>query len=75
MCHRTYQERQLKFLKWQRDTLEPILAGINAAIETVGNLEISTLEKSLPTLATVSGAAPMIGFLGTVMGMIRAFLT
>lgn len=49
------------------------LNDINAAIETVGNLEISQLEKNLPTLATVSGAAPMIGFLGTVMGMIRAF--
>ncbi len=49
------------------------LNDINAAIETVGNLEISTLEKSLPALATVSGAAPMIGFLGTVIGMIRAF--
>lgn len=49
------------------------LNDINAAIETVGNLEISTLEKGLPTLATVSGAAPMIGFLGTVIGMIRAF--
>jgi len=49
------------------------LNDINTAIENVGNLEISQLEKNLPTLATVSGAAPMIGFLGTVMGMIRAF--
>lgn len=49
------------------------LNDINAAIENVGNLEISKLEKSLPTLATVAGAAPMMGFLGTVMGMIRAF--
>lgn len=49
------------------------LNDINAAIENVGNLEISKLEKNLPALATVSGAAPMIGFLGTVMGMIRAF--
>ncbi|HSH52604.1 MAG TPA: MotA/TolQ/ExbB proton channel family protein [Bacteroidales bacterium] len=49
------------------------LNDINAAIENVGNLEISKLEKSLPALATAAGAAPMIGFLGTVMGMIRAF--
>lgn len=49
------------------------LNDINAAIENIGNLEVSKLEKSLPMLATVSGAAPMIGFLGTVMGMIRAF--
>ncbi len=46
---------------------------VNAAIENIGNLEVSKLEKNLPTLATVAGAAPMIGFLGTVMGMIQAF--
>ncbi|MCW3805984.1 MotA/TolQ/ExbB proton channel family protein [Plebeiibacterium marinum] len=49
------------------------LQDVNTAIENVGNLEISRLEKGLPTLATVSGGAPMIGFLGTVIGMIRAF--
>ncbi len=49
------------------------LNDINAAIENVGKLEIYKLEKGLPFLATVAGAAPMIGFLGTVMGMIRAF--
>ncbi|MFH2094286.1 MAG: MotA/TolQ/ExbB proton channel family protein [Bacteroidota bacterium] len=49
------------------------LEDINTAIENVGRMEISKLERGLATLATVSGAAPMIGFLGTVMGMIRAF--
>jgi biopolymer transport protein ExbB len=49
------------------------LNDITTAIENVGKLEISKLEKGLPTLATAAGAAPMIGFLGTVMGMIRAF--
>lgn len=49
------------------------LNDISAAIENVGKLEIYKLEKGLPTLATVAGAAPMIGFLGTVMGMIIAF--
>ncbi len=49
------------------------LQDVNTAIENVGNLEISRLEKGLPTLATVSGGAPMIGFLGTVIGMIKAF--
>lgn len=49
------------------------LNDINTAIENVGKLEIYKLEKGLPTLATVAGAAPMIGFLGTVMGMIKAF--
>ena len=49
------------------------LNDINAAIENVGKLEVAKLEKGLATLATVAGAAPMLGFLGTVMGMIRAF--
>lgn len=46
---------------------------VNAAVENVGNLEVAKLEKGLPMLATVAGGAPMIGFLGTVMGMIQAF--
>lgn len=49
------------------------LKDINAAIENTGKLEVSSLEKNLPTMATISGAAPMIGFLGTVIGMILAF--
>ena len=49
------------------------LSDIIAAIENIGKLEIYKLEKGLPTLATVAGAAPMIGFLGTVIGMIIAF--
>jgi len=49
------------------------LNDVNAAIENVGKLEIYKLEKGLPVLATVAGAAPMIGFLGTVIGMIKAF--
>lgn len=49
------------------------LNDINAAIETVGKLEVSRLEKNIAGLATIAGAGPMLGFLGTVMGMIRAF--
>jgi biopolymer transport protein ExbB len=49
------------------------LNDINAAIENVGKLEVSKLEKNIAGLATISGAGPMLGFLGTVMGMIRAF--
>lgn len=49
------------------------LNDVNTAIENVGNIEISKLEKGLPVLASVAGGAPMIGFLGTVMGMIQAF--
>ncbi len=49
------------------------LTDVNAAIENIGNLEVQKLEKGLPVLASVAGGAPMIGFLGTVMGMIQAF--
>ncbi len=49
------------------------LGDINAAIENVGKLEVSKLEKNIAGLATISGAAPMLGFLGTVIGMVRAF--
>ena len=48
------------------------LDDINTAIETAGKLEIYQLEKNVSVLATISGAAPMIGFLGTVIGMILA---
>ena len=46
---------------------------IKASIENIGKLEIYNLEKNLSTLATISGAAPMIGFLGTVIGMVMVF--
>ena len=49
------------------------LADIQAAVENMGNVEVARLEKGLPMLATIAGGAPMIGFLGTVTGMIRAF--
>ncbi len=50
------------------------LKNIEVSIENVGKIEIYKLEKNLNLLATVSGAAPMIGFLGTVAGMIQAFI-
>lgn len=49
------------------------LEDINTAIENAGNLELYKLEKNTSMLATISGAGPMIGFLGTVIGMILAF--
>lgn len=49
------------------------LKDISAAVENVGRLEIGRLEKRLSVLATIAGAAPMIGFLGTTIGMVRAF--
>ena len=49
------------------------LADIQTAVENTGNLEVARLEKGLPFLATCAGGAPMVGFLGTVVGMIQAF--
>ncbi len=49
------------------------LSDINTAIENIGKLEVSRLEKNIAALATISGAAPMLGFLGTVIGMVQAF--
>jgi biopolymer transport protein ExbB len=49
------------------------LQDISIAIENVGKLEISKLEKGFPTLATITGAEPMLGFLGTVIGMVQSF--
>lgn len=49
------------------------ISDISNAMESQGNLEVSKLEKNLNILASASGAAPMLGFLGTVIGMIMAF--
>lgn len=49
------------------------LTDIQTAVENMGNVEISRLEKGMPYLATIAGGAPMLGFLGTVIGMIQAF--
>ena len=50
------------------------LKDISASIENVGKLEIYSLEKNLSLLATIAGVAPMIGFLGTVIGMVQVFV-
>ena len=51
------------------------MTDVTSAIENVGNIEISKLEKGLPILATTAAGAPMIGFLGTVTGMVKAFMS
>lgn len=51
------------------------LKTIEASIENVGKIEVFKLEKNLPTLATIAGSAPMMGFLGTVIGMVEAFIS
>lgn len=50
------------------------LKNIEASIENVAKIEIFKLEKNLSTLATIAGSAPMMGFLGTVIGMVKAFI-
>lgn len=49
------------------------VAELRAVVESSANLEVSAMEKGLSTLATCSGMAPIIGFLGTVVGMVQAF--
>jgi biopolymer transport protein ExbB len=49
------------------------LSDINTTIENVGNVEVGKLEKGVTLLSMIASASPMIGFLGTVTGMIRAF--
>jgi biopolymer transport protein ExbB len=51
------------------------LKNIEASIENVGKIEVFKLEKNLPTLSTIAGAVPMMGFLGTVIGMVEAFIS
>ena len=62
----------LMFLPGSQISDKP-LKDISVAVENVGKLEVYKLEKGMPILATISGAAPMLGFLGTVTGMIRTF--
>lgn len=50
------------------------LNDVTAAIENVGRLEIYKLEEGLPTLASCAGGAPMLGFFGTVIGMVQSFM-
>jgi biopolymer transport protein ExbB len=49
------------------------LQDIKAAIDNIGQVEIYKLEKGLPVLASCAGGAPMLGFLGTVLGMVKTF--
>lgn len=49
------------------------MSDVLVAIENVGNIEIAKLEKGLSFMATIAGGGPMIGFLGTVIGMVQAF--
>jgi Biopolymer transport proteins len=55
------------------DRMGKPMSDIQTAVENTANVEVARLEKGLTTLATIAGGAPMIGFLGTVVGMVQAF--
>ena len=57
----------------KEDTPAAHMQDVQVAVENVGNLEVSILEKGLVLMATIAAGAPMLGFLGTVLGMIQTF--
>lgn len=72
LCEK-YDTPVARLIKKGIERLGRPLSDIQTAIENSGNVEIARLEKGLPTLATIAGGSPMIGFLGTVLGMVQAF--
>ena len=72
LCHK-YDTPTARLVEKGIERIGRPLPDIQAAVENMGNVEVARLEKGLPMLATISGGAPMIGFLGTVTGMIQAF--
>ena len=72
LCHQT-NTPSARMIEKGITRLGRPMEDVLVAIENVGNLEISKLERRLPFLATIAGGAPMIGFFGTVTGMVRAF--
>ncbi|MDG4944834.1 MotA/TolQ/ExbB proton channel family protein [Weeksellaceae bacterium KMM 9713] len=73
LCRRTNSPEARMIQKGLQRIGRP-LKEISDAIENTGRLEVYKLEKNINYLATIAGAAPMIGFLGTVIGMIMAFM-
>lgn len=72
LCRRTNSPEARMIQKGLQRIGRP-LKEISDAIENTGRLELYKLEKNINYLATIAGAAPMIGFFGTVIGMIMAF--
>lgn len=72
LCRRT-DSPQARMVEKGITRLGRPLADVTVAIENVGRLEVRKLEKRFPTLATIAGAAPLMGFFGTVIGMVQAF--
>ena len=72
LCRR-YDNPVARMIETGINRLGRPLTDIQSAIENTGNVEVARLEKGLPLLASIAGGAPMIGFLGTVLGMVKAF--
>ncbi len=72
-CH-SYRTPIARMIEKGLERLGRPMSDVQNAVENVANLEVSKLENGLPFLATVAGGAPMIGFLGTVLGMVRTFM-
>ena len=72
LCRR-YNSPVARLIEKGIERLGRPLQDIQTAVENTGSVEVARLEKGLPMLATIAGGAPMIGFLGTVTGMISAF--
>ncbi|MDR0509672.1 MAG: MotA/TolQ/ExbB proton channel family protein [Rikenellaceae bacterium] len=73
LCHRS-NSPVARMIEKGVERLGRPLADVQNSIENVANVEVSKLENGLPFLATIAGGAPMIGFLGTVLGMVQAFM-
>ncbi len=73
LCERNNDKPIVRLIEKGISRLGRPLSDIREAVENVGNAEVARLERGLPTLASIAGGAPMIGFLGTVLGMIQAF--
>ncbi|MDR1722996.1 MAG: MotA/TolQ/ExbB proton channel family protein [Tannerella sp.] len=72
LCHKT-RNPGARMIEKGISRLGRPMNDVLVAIENVGNMEVAKLEKGFPVLATIAAGAPMLGFLGTVTGMVRAF--
>ena len=74
LCRRT-DSPVARMIEKGIDRIGRPMGDIQTSIENVANVEVAKLESGLPWLASISGGAPMIGFLGTVVGMVQVFIS
>jgi len=75
LCERNNDKPIVRLIEKGLSRLGRPLSDIREAVENTGNTEVARLERGLSVLASIAGGAPMIGFLGTVVGMVEAFYT